>query len=489
MKTNATKKLSISTFLFLLLSFSSFSQLTVDAGNDTTYCTGFYTDTMYLGSNLTIINGVAPFTIAWECKVPKGLNSFFTAKDILNDTTARSPIIEYTPAEKITFYINVTDSIGNIAKDSINTGFSSCACLTGYAVIFIDRGDSIWLDAGKPFGRYERRYFEPSYGLSNPDSSGTWCKPDVTTSYSIVSVDTFGCICSCQAYEIRVGWKVPGSQFAPIGAKWYYTYRENMDSNATGYYRMESVKDTIIDSKNCKVLHKTLVNSNGKSSFDGAEYVCLDSTENKIYRYKYNNFYLLYDFGKQKGDTIIVKEPFYDGSYDSITMVIDSIGSEILNSVLYKFQYLKRVNRNSSAMVFNEKVYERIGGQYYFFPINELDCDGGCPQPLRCYMEEFFYLNFSGIQCDKLITSSSYTAKPKIGIYPNPATNKISVINPFGTKLVKIELIDFSGRTIQIWDELKSGENVLNIESIKHGIYLLKVETDFGFETEKLIIQ
>jgi len=420
--------------------FNASANFNVDAGKDTNYCKGFSATPMKLGTNVKIKNGVAPFTFAWKCKVPKGLNSFFTASDLLNDTTVISPKIEYAPSQRITFFLNVTDSFGNVAKDTINTSFSSCGCVTGYSVVFINNGDSIWLDAGKPYGRYERHYFEPSEGLSNPDSSGTWCKPDKTTSYSIVSVDTFGCICSCEAYEIRVGWDVPGSQFAPVGTEWYYTYRESMASVATGYYHLKSVKDTIIDSKKCKVLHKTLVKSNGKSSFIGSEYLHSDSIGNKVYRYKYDNFYLLYDFDRQKGDTIIVKEPFQDGSYDSIIMVVDSVGSEILNSVLFKFQYLRRINRDLSEMVFNEKVYERIGGLNYFFPINDLDCDGGCPQPLRCYKDGYFYLNLSAQHCNQLITSSNFTANSEFNIYPNPTINEITVSNPFNSKLIKIEL-------------------------------------------------
>ena len=33
-------------------------------------------------------------------------------------------------------------------------------------------------------------YWEPAYGLTYPDSSAAWCKPEFNTSYSLVQIDT-----------------------------------------------------------------------------------------------------------------------------------------------------------------------------------------------------------------------------------------------------------------------------------------------------------
>ena len=74
-------------------------------------------------------------------------------------------------------------------------------------------------------------------------------------------------------------------------------------------------------------------------------------------------------------------------------------------------------------------------------------------------------------------------------LYPNPAKNSITVSNPLNLKIKKIEIIDLSGRTIQQWNRLEYGENVLQIESVLPGVYLLKTETEFGINTEKLVVQ
>jgi hypothetical protein len=190
-------------FIYLL---SGYSQLTLDAGKDTTFCVSLESDTMYIGTNLSIVNGSPPCSFAWECKVPKGLYSFYTASDLLNDTTLRSPYIIFGPTitDSIMFHLYLSDNSNDTISDSLLVRFSQCICPLGYTVFRLNQGDSLWLDAGIPDGKYVKYYYEPSYGLSDPDSSATWCKPDTTTDYNIVTVDSFGCVCSCHSYKIQV---------------------------------------------------------------------------------------------------------------------------------------------------------------------------------------------------------------------------------------------------------------------------------------------
>ena len=180
--------------------------LKVDAGNDTAFCAGYgQPDTVYLGNSVSIENGVPPYTYTWKTtwgSIP------LTASDFLNDTTAANPYFvanqEFTAGFPIKFFIHVKDAENNIASDNITVFFSVCSCPEEYPVIDLIKGDSIILNAGSPYRYYRKYYWEPSRGLTNPDSMVTWCKPDSTTIYNLVKVDNFGCICSCPAYEIRV---------------------------------------------------------------------------------------------------------------------------------------------------------------------------------------------------------------------------------------------------------------------------------------------
>lgn len=191
------------------LSLRSYGQLSVELGNDTTYCTDMTTVSIPMGLKVNINKGVEPFTYAWEViVVPYGILKPLTASDILNDSTLVSPTIKdaiwaYTD-NRVKFVLNITDQAGHHAKDSIHVGFSTCGCVTGYRVIELYKGDSVWLDAGIPQGSVAALYFVPDEGLSNPHSSATWCRPSVTTNYSLARVDTFGCTCTCHVYEIRI---------------------------------------------------------------------------------------------------------------------------------------------------------------------------------------------------------------------------------------------------------------------------------------------
>jgi len=179
-------------FLLLLFclgfSISNYGQLSVDAGKDTTFCSGV--EKKYLGKDATIKNGVEPYSIGWECKVPKGSNSYYTASDFLNDTTVILPYFRGTasPNQWITFIIHITDSENNTAKDSIRVRFSQFVYLTGYPGIEIHKGDSILIRDSSIGGGIEPLKFRwhPETGLSNPESLITWCKPDVSTRYDIL---------------------------------------------------------------------------------------------------------------------------------------------------------------------------------------------------------------------------------------------------------------------------------------------------------------
>lgn len=189
-------------FIVLLLYFSfsfsicSFGQLIVDAGKDTTYCTGV--GKMYLGNNVTIENGVEPYSISWECNVKLTEYLTYTAKDFLNDTTLLSPLIigHISGLEWIKFIIHVRDSQNNYARDSIYVRFSTFAFSTGFIEIELEKGDSILFNQSTVGGGIEplKFHWQPKTGLSNPDSLVTWCKPDYTTRYDIIAIDSCGCV-------------------------------------------------------------------------------------------------------------------------------------------------------------------------------------------------------------------------------------------------------------------------------------------------------
>jgi hypothetical protein len=276
------------------------------------------------------------------------------------------------------------------------------------------------------------------------------------------------------------------TEWAPIGAEWYYTYREGAATPATGYYHLKSIKDTLIDSKLCKVIEKTLVDSRGNKSVEGFEYLYTDISENKVYRYKYEDFYLLYDFTKEVGDTIIIKEPYSVALYDSIVVVIDSISSEVISdSLQLKTYYLDKILELSKPeLQFSGKIIEKIGNYSYFFPKDQLVCDGGCPDPLRCYSDDL--LNFVSYYpyppyypyswpCDTFYTSSVLVSLLDVDIYPNPF--KDFFVIEFGESMTDpfvFEIYNQSGCLVAQQRQLFTKKYTENTSTYAPGIYFVK---------------
>jgi hypothetical protein len=469
-------------------------EIIVDAGNDTTICMGFYTDSVNIGTNARIVGGTKPYKIAWECNAEL-FNRHYTASDILVDTTVLSPTIlpDFTYFDKLEFNLRVIDSVGYSASDSLTVNFSRCGCTTGYSVIFLNKGDSVWLDAGEPDERFVKKYFEPSYGLTFPDSSGTWCKPEVTTDYSIVSVDSTGCSCSCHAYEIRV-W---GTDFAPIGAKWYYRKSEGWHPPNEGYVLLESIKDTTIQDLNCRVISKTYYHSNGQNvSRLGFEYV--HEKDGKVLYWRKGSFYTLYDFNAQPGDEWTVCGSYINENLcvnDTLaTIKVDSISLTKINNHVLRVLHTSSPNGNWE---YPDKIIERIGCLSYLFP-QPVICAFDIPYeagPLRCYSDLMFgrfrpdYYSSLNYDCDRLVHYTGIQNQEyRFSVYPNPATNQITISNRQNINIKSVELIDNTGRKIKQWENLSFGENVLNLENILPGVYFLRIEIGNEIMVEKLLI-
>ncbi len=191
---------AIHTIILGLLTFlQSIAQFDIDLGGDTIFCKGMYKyepDTSYLGSNLQITNGTAPYTFSWQCDYNAG-SALIHASDFLNDTTIPNPyFIDYPIGEEgVKFYLTVKDGLDNIAIDSILARFSSFSYLLSEQKEWIDKGDSVRLQ-GTIGGGVEplNYYWSPGHSLNDSTISNPWAKPDTTTQYAVYAIDSIGCI-------------------------------------------------------------------------------------------------------------------------------------------------------------------------------------------------------------------------------------------------------------------------------------------------------
>ncbi len=195
-------------FGILFNSIVANGQFTVDLGNDTSICVGLYgitSDSVFIGTGLNITNGTPPYTYSWSCNYLFAGVIPLSAGNFLNDTTLSNPqFIDYidTP-DYLTFFLKVTDNLGNICTDSIIIRFSSF----NYSLIEyqpnINQGDSFQF-YGTPFignGIPPLSFlWTPPVGLDNSTSLSAWASPDTTTFYSLTATDSMGCVSDTNVY-------------------------------------------------------------------------------------------------------------------------------------------------------------------------------------------------------------------------------------------------------------------------------------------------
>lgn len=283
--------------------------------------------------------------------------------------------------------------------------------------------------------------------------------------------------------------------WAPVGATWHYDFRESPASPATGCYIMQSVKDTLIESKACRVIEKHLISSLGDKTFKGEEYIYTDESGDKVYRYFNDKFFLLYDFSKQPGDKLVIYEPnrMDETKLDSTMLLVKDTGFfEEAGGSKLRLQKLEQVsNFGSRDLAFNGEVVEGIGNLYYFFPNYGLNCDGGCPQPLRCYADSdlsYSEPRFNTWPCDTVYTSANSIYKSDILIFPNPVNDKLTIKRASASQgKLFIEVFGPNGNKT-LYTESADELTIIDFSGFTTGSYLVRI-TDGEYLYSKVILK
>ncbi len=345
--------------------------LTVDAGKDTTFCTGQNFNTMILGTTAKIMNGKPPFKFAWECTYRLTDKLIFTASDFLNDTTLQSPTFKDITLDQdwLKFTLTVTDSENNIARDSLFVRFSSFSYLTGGGQpwFYIEKGDSILLtfpNSGIGGGIEPlTHYWQPKTYLSDPGSVITWCKPDSSIQYEAFAIDSCGCVSAIPTvYDIRVLPKNPSHDYQTVYSNRVALF-ENSD-NQIKALRIDSVKtaiDTVFypfatiqaDSKSCFspykaswIGQKVVVKPDGTNLF----FNCDGDTITLKTRTRLNETWIAFqrsdDFRVKATVQSIEKENFL-GLSDSVKTITLSVIDQNENTLELPLNNLKlRISKN-----------------------------------------------------------------------------------------------------------------------------------------------
>ena len=185
-------KIYIITFFIMFLNYNIIAQelLKANAGIDQHFC--FATDwiSTTVGGNPTATGGTPPYTYNWTTNLG----------NMIDAPTNSNPTISFLG--NIIVYVEVTDFVGNIAKDTtiitmsteqLNFSDNPQDLQINY---YINSGDSVFL-TGNVLALNSNSTFMWSPCESIIDnctvSDGFWAKPNTTTTYNLTATDEFNC--------------------------------------------------------------------------------------------------------------------------------------------------------------------------------------------------------------------------------------------------------------------------------------------------------
>lgn len=238
--------------------FYSNSQLLVNAGPDVHVCnSGWFFDTTYIGTNLTIQNGTPPYSFTWETKRVYHYHFgdvTYYASTYLDDTTATNPKI-IKEGDTTKYKVTITDSTGQSASDSIYVIYSNWGTHTGYLHYSINHGDSVLLFGMQNLyhagGLPNNFVWRPNHGLKDSTSLTFWAKPNFSVAYTITATDENGCTATATApaYIVDVGYMGKNEHKIDKNIVWYddgVLYIDMNGSNSEGELLIHDLNGRIV---------------------------------------------------------------------------------------------------------------------------------------------------------------------------------------------------------------------------------------------------
>ena len=482
--------------------YTTAKELKADAGDDIIVCQddgNEYT----LGGSPSASGGTGSFTYTWygkfyDLKYPSGEPSWIYASDFLDDTTKSNPTIKEwrnVPEEWTTFYLKVEDTAGNIQYDSVRITQSWFLIRAIYILPrTIQRGDSVRFFGDSYFlSNFPPLTYKitPAHGLSDSTDIYGWAKPDTSTTYYLQAVNSAGCTSSKIKY-LHIEVKEQQDEWAPIGAKWYYTapYFDPVFTNdGTSCIVMESIKDSSIACLPVRVLElRRCLNDR----YVARAYIRQNRDSIFYYHQKDEKFYLLYNFAAKVGDTITVHESVfelpeaflyrYNKTASTFKYRIVEIDSININGNWHKRQKVKAVSPSFWGFfdhMVNSYIIEKIGNTVFFFGRIAWTTPEETVGELRCYSDEktIYQSPDWPSNCD-LVLSSKIIAHTdeSIRLYPNPANDYLTIEPAPG--MLSISIFSFEGRLIRFIEVHETnGPVTFPVGHLQPGTYLVRMVT------------
>ncbi len=204
--------------------------------------------------------------------------------------------------------------------------------------------------------------------------------------------------------------------------------------------------------------------------------------EEKIYYYKDDEKYLLYDFSLQAGDTLKVIR----NEFDTIYVGIDSVGIINFNGEDKIIQYINTIasENNEHWAEWGQIFIEDFGSTRCFFPMHPV-CDPGTGPLLSFEVQDFPIVEFD-FEC--LLLSTNELAKVNIRTYPNPAKDQFIVEYSGVNEKIHLTFYNLMGAVI-LQEVLSPGEIFeTNVSAWTPGMYIMQASSGAKSATTKLFV-
>jgi hypothetical protein len=301
------------------------------------------------------------------------------------------------------------------------------------------------------------------------------------------------------------------TEFAPIGAEWYYTYE--MGYNSKNYFNhVISEKDTVVDGNSCRILRQYYEDTN----IVNKKYI-IKQEQGKVYYYYQNQFHLWFDFDAKVNDTIEFAVIYRKYDSDSTSLTIDTTYTDTIISTRYRVASIT-TNAQNLKMFRTEIIDEDksvIDHMHFYIEKIGLYSLTGSPlhrelipiydnlphlaaeflRWIRCYSDaDISFVSDEwvamSLPCNHPITSPSLAVDiPKdenIKIYPNPIHNKLKIENG-ELQIKQVELYSIIGNLLRSI-HAQSEEIEIDVQNLQNGIYFVKItKKDNSIKTFKIV--
>ncbi len=264
------------------------------------------------------------------------------------------------------------------------------------------------------------------------------------------------------------------ADFAPVGAKWYYSERAFAPPPFGVFpHVVEVVGKEMYQGKLCSKLIGI-----GAASVPDPLFVYSENDSVFFYSLLSGSFELLYDFGAEAGESWVIGGLNTPEGLDSVIVFIDSVSQITVNGTLLKIQH------TSCPYLFFDwgcEIIAGIGNTYFLTPNYGL-FEGGIGG-LRCYTDTENDLHFVSYPCDTtLVTSNTIEANTilPISISPNPASSFAQL--PFAPD--RVQVCNMLGQQIKI----SFSNEMFDVSALVPGIYQVLVEKDGLLYAGKLAV-